>query len=63
MSRSHILAGAAIALAGLLYYWAGSSRLLGSPDPLTGTKTILFLVSAAGVVRFVNGLNRRDEQP
>lgn len=59
MNRSHIIAGAAIALAGLLYYWAGSSRLLGSPDPLMGTKTALYLISAVGVVWFVNWLNRK----
>ncbi|GEM_PF-3997517 len=62
MNRSHLIAGAAIALAGLSYYWVGSSRLLGSPDPLMGTKTLLFVISAVGMVWFVNWLNRRDEQ-
>jgi uncharacterized RDD family membrane protein YckC len=62
MNRSHVIAGAAIALAGLLYHWAGSSGLLGAPDPLMGTKTLLFVISAVGMVWFVNWLNRRNGQ-
>ena len=63
MHRSHFVAGAVAILAGVLYYAAGSSQMLGSPDALIGTKTVLYILSAAGVVGFVSWLNRRDEQP
>jgi hypothetical protein len=63
MNRSHIIAGAAIAVVAALYYAIGASRLLGSSDALMGAKTLLFVVSAVGVVWFVEWLNHRDEQP
>ena len=60
MNRCHFAAGAAIVLAGILYDAAGTSRLFGSPDPLIGTKTVLYLLSGAGAIGFVAWLNRRD---
>lgn len=59
MNRSHIISGAVIALVGALYYAAGASHLLGSPDPLMAQKTVLYLISAAGVVWFVERLKKK----
>ena len=50
-----------IAVACALYYLVGASHLLGTPDPLMGTKTVLFLISSVVVFALVEWLNRRDE--
>ena len=62
MNRFRLLFGAALALAGVLYYASGTSHLLGSPDPLMFQKTVLYFLSAAGVMWFAERLNRREER-
>ncbi|MSS71717.1 MAG: hypothetical protein EXS64_09535 [Candidatus Latescibacteria bacterium] len=62
MNRSRVIAGGAIVLVGVLTYAAGTSHLLGSPDPLMFQKTVLYFLSAAGVVWFVGRLNHGEER-
>ena len=63
MVRFRVVAGGVALVAGLGYHTVGTSHLLGSPDPLMVEKTLLYLISAAGTLAYLEWQDRREGGP
>jgi hypothetical protein len=62
MTRTRLLTGIVLAVSTAGFHLLSSSHALGSPDPLAGAKTLLFLISGIGAIWLIDRLERRGRE-